>query len=133
MGRVALGRVYRDGEIVVRQGGKGDCMHVIQEGQVEVFVETAGHEVRLAVVYEGDFVGEMSLIDKGVRSATVRSLGESRVLTVDRKVFLKNLMSDTTSAFHILETMSHRIRKLDVEVVRLKEEMASVKEIVEVL
>ena len=128
-----LGKIYKDGEVIISQGEVGSDLYVIQEGQVEVFVETAGHEVRLAVVYEGDFVGEMALLDKGVRSATVRSLGESRVLTVDRKAFLKNFMSDTTLAFRIMETMSHRIRKLDTEVVLLKEEIARVKEIVEVL
>ena len=133
MFKESLGKAYKDGEVIISQGEVGNNLYVIQEGQAEVFVETAGHEVRLAVIDEGDFFGEMALIDKGVRSATVRSLGESRVLTVDRKVFLKNFMSDTTSAFHILETMSHRIRKLDAEVVQLKEEIASVKEIVEVL
>lgn len=133
MDKESLGKVYEEGEIIIRQGEVGNCIYIIQEGQVEVVSETGGHEVRLAVVGEGDFIGEMALFDRDVRSATVRSLGQARVLTVDRKVFLGNFKQDPSLAFRIVETMSHRIRKLDAEVVRLKEEISRVKEIVEML
>ncbi len=133
MDKESLGKVYEEGEIIIRQGEVGNCIYIIQEGQVEVVSETGGQEVRLAVVGEGDFIGEMALFDRDVRSATVRSLGKARVLTVDRIVFLGNFKQDPSLAFRIVETMSHRIRKLDAEVVRLKEEISRVKEIVEML
>jgi class 3 adenylate cyclase/tetratricopeptide (TPR) repeat protein len=105
-----LGKVYEDGEYAIRQGEVGDCMFVIQEGQVEVVVEKGGKEVRLAVRSEGDFVGEMAIFEREVRSAHVRALGQARVLTVDKKNFLRRVHEDPSLAFRIVQNMSHRIR-----------------------
>jgi CRP/FNR family transcriptional regulator, cyclic AMP receptor protein len=116
----ALGREYQDGEIIVRQREAGDCMFVIQEGQVEVVGEREGEEVRLAVLDKSDFFGEMALFERDVRSATVRALGSARVLTLDRRTFLRRIQEDPSLAFRILEKMSRRIRELNEEVVRLR-------------
>lgn len=117
----ALGKIYRDDEVIVHQGEAGDCMFVIQAGKVEVFRENDKRgEIRLAVLHEKDFFGEMALFDREVRSATVRALGEARVLTVDRKSFLRRVHEDPSLAFRVVEQMSHRIRELDAELTRLK-------------
>jgi CRP/FNR family transcriptional regulator len=116
----ALGKVYQDGEVIIRQGEVGDCMYVIQEGQVEVIVEQDGEEVRLAVRGEGDFFGEMAIFDHEVRSATIRASGQVRVLTVDRRNFLRRIQADPSLAFQIVEVMSRRIRELGDQVARLE-------------
>lgn len=115
-----LGKVYDDGEIIIRQGEPGDCMYEIQEGQVEVVQEKDGKEVRLAVLSRGDFFGEMAVFDREVRSATVRAKGEVRALTIDKRTFLRRITEDPSLAFRIVERMSRRIRELDDEIVRLK-------------
>jgi CRP/FNR family transcriptional regulator len=115
-----LGKVYKSGEIIVRQGDVGDCMYVIQSGRAEVIKEKEGKELQLNVLGEGGIFGEMALIDKEVRSATVRALGEVRILTVDKKIFLRLMSKDPTVAFSIVQKMSHRIRELSDEVVKLK-------------
>jgi len=117
----ALGRVYQDGEIIIRQGEPGECMYVIQEGEVEVLIAGEGEkEIRLGVRGEGEFFGEMAIFDRNVRSATVRALGEARVLTVDKKNFMRRVHEDPSLAFRLVETMSHRIRELGEEVARLQ-------------
>jgi len=108
-----LGKMYRDGEVIVREGETGECMYVIQEGQVEVLLEKEGKQARLAVMGEGDFFGEMALIEREVRSATVRALGGVRVLSVDKATFLRRIREDPSLAYRILQKMSHRIRELD--------------------
>jgi CRP-like cAMP-binding protein len=115
-----LGKVYRDGEEIVRQGEVGDCMYVIQTGQAEAIQGKEGNEVRLAVLSEGDVFGEMALFERMPRSATVRALGDVRVLTIDKKTFLRRVHEDPSLAFRILQKMSYRIRELDTELVRLK-------------
>lgn len=117
-----LGRVYRPGEIIVRQGEIGDCMYVIQTGRVEVVREHEGKEIRLAELREGDFFGEMALFEKDVRSATVRPLEEVRALTVDRKMFLRKIHDDPSLAFMIMQRMSKRLRELNAEITRLTSE-----------
>ncbi|HEY5997068.1 MAG TPA: cyclic nucleotide-binding domain-containing protein [Candidatus Deferrimicrobiaceae bacterium] len=114
-----LGKVYAAGEAVIRQGDPGDCMYVIQSGQVEVVREADRHEFRLAVLSPGDFFGEMALFERDRRSATVRALGEVRVLTIDQGMFLRKIRDDPSLAFRIMEKMSNRIRELDAEVARL--------------
>jgi len=119
-----LGREYADGETIVRQGETGDCMYVVQEGRVGIYVETDGKETLLREVDEEDAViGEMALFGRQVRSATVRAHGRVRVLTIDRSGFLRRVHEDPSIAFRIVRTLSERVRILTDEVTRLKEEL----------
>ena len=116
----ALGRVYQDGEVIICQGEVGNCMYIVQEGQVEVFVEKEGQEIQLELLGEGEIVGEMAIFENEVRSATVRATGQARLLTVDKKNFLRRVHEDPSLAYRIVQTMSHRIREMNKEVARLK-------------
>ena len=115
-----LGRVYHDGEVILRQGEAADGLFVILEGRLEILSENDGKETRIRIAGEGELIGEMAVFDRQVRSATVRALGEARLLTLDRKNFLRRINEDPSLAFRLVETMSRRIRELSAEVVRLK-------------
>ncbi len=117
-----LGKIYKSGETIVRQGDVGECMYFIQSGQVEVIRERDGKDVKLAELGQGEFFGEMALFEKGVRSATVRPLGEVRVLSVDKRLFLRKIHEDPALAFRIMQKMSLRIRELDQELANLRSE-----------
>ncbi len=108
-----LGREYQDGEAIITQGEVGDRMYVVQSGKVEVVRTDGAAEVRLAELKQGDFFGEMALFDKDVRSSTVRAKGTARVLTIDKKMFLRKVHEDPSLAFRIMEKMSRRIRELN--------------------
>ena len=111
----ALGKQYQNGEVIVAQGEAGDCMYVIQDGQVEVTQKQGDGEARLVVMGPGEFFGEMALFEREVRSATVRALGPARVLTIDKRTFLARVHEDPSLAYRILQTLSSRIRKLNAE------------------
>jgi CRP/FNR family cyclic AMP-dependent transcriptional regulator len=115
-----LGKVYNDGDVIVRQGEAGDCMYEILEGTVEVLREKNGREVCLAVLSKGDFFGEMAIFEREVRSATVRAMGEVRAMTIDKKTLMRRISQDPSLAFRIVEKMANRIREMDVELERLK-------------
>lgn len=93
---------------------------MIQEGLLEILSENDGRETRLRVAGNGELIGEMAVFERQVRTATVRALGEARVLTVDRQNFLRRINEDPTLAFRLVETISRRLRELSLEVVRLK-------------
>jgi CRP-like cAMP-binding protein len=76
--------------------------------------------VPLAVRGEGEFFGEMAIFEREVRMATVRALGQARVLTVDKKNFMRRIHEDPSLAFRLVEAMSRRIRALSNEVALLK-------------
>ena len=111
----ALGKVYEDGEVIIQQGEVGNCMYVIQEGEVGVFMEQGEQEVQLATRGEGDIIGEMAIFERDVRSATIRALGQVRLLTIDKRNFLRRISQDPSMAFRVVETMSRRIRELSEE------------------
>lgn len=115
-----LGKTYEDGEIITRQGEEGNCMYVIQSGQVEIVHESDGQEIQLAVRGQGEVFGEMAIFERHRRMATVKAKGPVRVLTVDKKSLLRRFQEDPSLAFRMIEMMSGRIRQLSEEVARFK-------------
>jgi CRP-like cAMP-binding protein len=115
-----LGRTYADGEAICRQGERADAMFVVQEGCVDVFREEEGVETLVGRLGRGEILGEMAVFDRQARSATVRAAGAARVLTLDKRAFLRQIHDDPTLAWRILERMSLKIRRLTSEVARLK-------------
>jgi CRP/FNR family cyclic AMP-dependent transcriptional regulator len=122
MGSGALGKEYQPQEVIVRQGEVGNCMYVIQAGQVELIKESEGHEIFLAELGEGDFFGEMELFGKEPRAATARALSDVRVLTVDKKLLLKRIQEDPSLGFRIMQKLSSRVRELESELIRATRE-----------
>ena len=115
-----LGKVYKDQEVIIKQGETGNCMYVIQSGEVEILKENEGNLVRIAIRHSGDFFGEMALFSKELRSATVRALGDVRILTVDKRNLLTSIQKDPALAFRIIEILSKRIRDLSEEITPYK-------------
>jgi CRP/FNR family transcriptional regulator len=110
-----LGKIYKDGEDIMKQGEKGNCMYVIQEGQVEIIREKDAKEMRLAIAGEGDFIGEMAIFESETRSATVRALGDVRLITVDKENFIRRVNQDPSIAFRLVKTLIQRIREMNRE------------------
>jgi CRP-like cAMP-binding protein len=106
----APGTQYRDGEYIVRQGEAGDCMYFVQAGEVEVVRKSAGREYCLALLGPGEFFGEMALLERDVRSASVRATGEAQVLALDKSAFQQQVEHDPSLALRMLTKMSVRMR-----------------------
>jgi hypothetical protein len=115
----ALGKIYQDGEVIVRQGEVGNCMYVIQDGFVEVLVDAGDRQVVLNLLGKNEFFGEMALFEHEKRTATVRALGPARILTVDHKNLLQRIHEDPSLAYRLMDVMSKRIDKLSEEVAQL--------------
>lgn len=111
-----LGHLYKDGEVIIKQGTVGDCLYVIQQGKVDVISEKGENEIKLAELGEKEFFGEMALFEKDVRSATVKANGDTKVLTLDKKGLYKTIQNDPSLAFRLLEKMSNRLRQVDKKV-----------------
>ena len=120
-----LGKVYQDGEVIIRQGEVGDCMFIVLEGVVEVLAEGEDGRVQLSTRGEGEILGEMAIIERSVRSATVRARGPVRLLTIDTKNFFRRMNEDPSMVYRLLQTMSQRIRELSNEVAQLKMKVGS--------
>ena len=76
---------FGDGEAIVRQGEPGHSMFVLCSGRVAVVLEPGRQEV--AVIEQGGYFGEMSLLTGEPRTATVVARGEAVVLELDAALF----------------------------------------------
>ena len=99
------------GEIIFRQGSVGDELYIIGRGDVEIVVaDDDSHETIVAVLGEGDYVGEISFIRRTPRTATVRAVGNVELHILRRFDFdalLERLGAGTLS--HLEETAQTRI------------------------
>ncbi len=117
-----LGKEYKKGEVIFRQGDAGDCMFVVQKGEVEALAEADGKRLRLRTMGPNEFFGEMALFEQETRTATIRVTRPARVLTIDKKNFLSGIHEDPSLAFRIVQTMSHRIRDLTDRLAKYEED-----------
>ena len=77
--------VYMPGDIVVRKGDRGDSMFFISKGHVKVL--DGGEEDSLAVLGEGSFFGETSLLREQPRNATVKAMEFCNIYSLDKDSF----------------------------------------------
>jgi CRP/FNR family cyclic AMP-dependent transcriptional regulator len=104
---------FHDGDIIVSEGDDSREMYVIQSGAVVVVRNIDGVEVELARLERGNFFGEMSLLESISRSATIRAVGETKLLVIKPGSLLLKIRRNPTFAFEMLQQMSHRIRRLN--------------------
>jgi len=116
----AIGKVYYTGEIIVSEGDPGDSMYVIQEGTVEVIQMVDKRSVHLAYLKDGDFFGEIGMFVDGHRSATVRAMEKVRILTIDKKNFLRRLHEDPSFAYNVIKNFAHRINRMNMSHMQFK-------------
>jgi flavin-dependent dehydrogenase len=119
-----LGKMYRDGEIVYQQGELGQCMYVIQRGEVEVTRRRGDQEFCLALLRAGDFFGEAALFQNDVRTCTVRAVGDATILTLEKPMLLRRMHQEPSLGFMLLQKMSARIGELEAALVRAGSQMS---------
>ena len=70
------------GELIVRQDEPGDCMYIMVSGKAKVVHHKEGHHIDFAQLRDGDFFGELALVDDGPRSADVVALEDCVLLRI---------------------------------------------------
>lgn len=67
-------KTFETGQILVEEGAKAEHLYLLSKGEIEVFRKEGDASFRIATLHEGDFFGEMALLDETVRSASIRAL-----------------------------------------------------------
>lgn len=120
-----LGRWLKDGQIICRQGELGDCLYIIERGQVELMRRDGSAEFCLRVLEAGDIWGEDGLLERDhMRTATARAIGDVCVLTIEKRMFLDRIHEDPSFVLKIMRKMSRRIRELEDALMRTAEPLA---------
>ncbi len=104
---------YNKNTIIINQSDETDSLYVILSGRVKVFVSGKdGREVVLNYQVPGEYFGEMSLIDRQPRAASVMTVEPSRLMVIARGDFMRCLSSNPEIALNLIKPMSSRIRML---------------------
>ena len=111
-----LTRVAEAGEVVFRQGDKGVDMFVIQTGVVEISRGVGSDRTVMATLRQGDFFGEMSLLESMPREADAVAVTHTELLVITQGGLLVRLRRDPTFAVEMLHKLSGRVRALNRQV-----------------
>ncbi|MBO8151343.1 MAG: Crp/Fnr family transcriptional regulator [Candidatus Neomarinimicrobiota bacterium] len=110
-------RVYKKGNMILMEEDLGDTLFLLNKGSVKITrVSEDGREVILSILGEGDFFGEMSILDGESRSANVVALEDSEVFILRRGDFLDLLEQHPQIAIVLLQELASRLRKSDQQI-----------------
>lgn len=106
---------YGEGDAVIKQGDVGDWFYIVAHGNLEVRrTEPNGDEGVVEILTQGDFFGELALVNDQPRAATIVALSESWCLTLPRQHFLSLMQSEQTVRENI-ETAIAKIQQSNTE------------------
>ncbi|MDO4403988.1 MAG: cyclic nucleotide-binding domain-containing protein [Atopobiaceae bacterium] len=105
-------KALRKGTVVFSEGDLGDCMYLIRWGKVGAFANYGTpNEKKLGELTEGDYFGEMGLIDRAPRSATIVVLENDTLLSrIGEDEFAQFLSENPRKVFDIVTQLSHKLR-----------------------
>ncbi len=113
-------KTYSSGEYFFLEDSEGEQCFFVIHGSVKVTrLSKDGREVILAILNEGEFFGEMSLLDGDSRSANVIALEDTKVFTLNRKDFLNVIKEYPAIAIELIKILGHRLRKSDRQITSL--------------
>jgi len=114
---------YPAGTVLFREGDLGGEMYVIQRGEVELRRRFRAGERVLAVLPEGEFFGEMSIVNNRPRSATAVVRRQARLLVIDGQTFEAMIRGKTEIAVRMIKTLAGRLDRANqqVELLLLKD------------
>ena len=111
---VSTEHAFSDGAVVAEAGDPGDELHVVVSGQIGVLVDRPGaSEVEVARRGPGEYVGEMAIISRAPRMASLTARGDTRTLTIDRRRFERIIRERPEASLAVMRVLCDRLRELD--------------------
>ncbi|MEO8357056.1 MAG: cyclic nucleotide-binding domain-containing protein, partial [Chloroflexota bacterium] len=108
---IAEEALFPDGEVIAHQGEQGDAMFVIVSGDVRVCIETDGVEAEVARRTTGEYVGELAIINREPRIATLIASGDVRALCIDQKSFEGLIRERPEVSLVIIQVLTKRLKE----------------------
>ncbi|HVM44047.1 MAG TPA: Crp/Fnr family transcriptional regulator [Gemmatimonadales bacterium] len=110
-------REYPKNSVILFEDDPGDSLYIVSSGQVKVvLIGEDGREVILSVLGDGDFFGEMALIDDEPRSAHVIAMKDSQLLVLRRDDFQSQVAMHPQIALKLLRVLVQRLRRADEKI-----------------
>lgn len=105
---------------IFKEGDDADCLYIIVSGEIQIEKEFKDQRRKvLAILSRGDFFGEMAIITNGFRCASAVSVGESKLICLEKASFLNLLRHHAELCFEILQQTCLRLEMADTEIENL--------------
>ncbi|MFB9326731.1 SLC13 family permease [Paenibacillus aurantiacus] len=108
LGRLTKRRLHA-GEALFEQGDFGESMFIIEHGEAQLYSQVGDTRQPLAVLGQGDSLGEMALLTGETRSATVVALGEMALYEIDRETFDRLIAEHPSISAYFIRMLSRRL------------------------
>lgn len=102
---------YKTGEIIFREGDIGEKMYIIKSGRVEVVKKIHDEEIVLATLNPNSFFGEMALFGDKHRTATVRAIEDSEMISINKRILDVQLLRVPDWFVAIMRTLVLRLKE----------------------
>lgn len=117
LAQIVRERKFDRNQVIFYEGDLGGSLYIIASGTVKiVMMADDGREHILGLLHEGDFFGEISLIDGEPRSATAIAQDKVNIVMISREDFIRLLRENPEMSLKIMVTLCERLRKTDKHV-----------------
>lgn len=115
--KIGSHRKYKKNDVILMEEESGTALFVIVKGKVKVARSSNdGREVILSILSDGDFFGEMAILDGLTRSATVASIEDTELFLLQRNDFMNLLHEYPEISVVLLQEMTKRLRSADMKI-----------------
>jgi CRP-like cAMP-binding protein len=104
---------FTAGETILSEGETGHSAYLITVGSVEVILGKGDAAKRVGMLNAGEMFGEMSLIDPGPRSATVKAVTDTECVVSTYPEFVASIQKDPEKAIEFMRVLVRRLRQIN--------------------
>lgn len=104
---------YKAGDVILREGEEGNSAFLITLGSVEVIIGEGNKAKTVASLGQGDVFGEMSLLEPGPRSATIKAVTDTECTVTSYDDFMASIQDDPEQAIKFMKTLVLRLRQMN--------------------
>ena len=104
---------FKAGDTIISEGEEGESAFLIVSGSVEVTIGEGTKAKTLGTLEAGEVFGEMSLIEPGPRSATVRAVSDTECVATSYDEFISSLQENPERAVVFMKTLVRRLRQMN--------------------
>jgi CRP/FNR family cyclic AMP-dependent transcriptional regulator len=108
-----LGRDFSAGNVLFREGERGEDMYVIQSGLVQILKRVGGEDRPLAMLGRGEFLGEMAILNGKPRTATAVVLEDAKCLVIDAATLEQMITNSAEIALRLVKKLARRLDSAD--------------------
>jgi CRP/FNR family transcriptional regulator, cyclic AMP receptor protein len=104
---------FKQGDYIFHEGGPADFMYMIHKGKVQISKESGSFDEKIRILGEGEFIGEMAVINSMPRSASAMAIDDCVLIKMDRESFDETVNKNHEFSISVIQLLSDRLRETD--------------------